>query len=260
MNDSVVRGVYHELKNIFSPPRDFLNILVINGAISFVFFFESYRRGTFNPKLLPIAAATIMLWTLADASITNHLLYNKPKTIALYKQQASLKRFLLIKNITMALISIPMTLIFGLLLVAITNKWSEMIYGTIVAVVLIWGWFGICNAMSAQLPFEMLKLNKYLKNHRIWLKYGILYGLPWVLLPIYAVIISTPFILLGWTRATTSTDEKVLSWLLLLGFSLTIWLLGFRIADKALKRPDSRLLQMISPKRGRRPTKLAAEN
>ncbi len=261
MNDSIVSEVFHELKNIFAPPRDFLNILVINGAISFVFFFVSYRRGTFDPKLLPIAAATIMLWTLADASITNHLLYYKPKTVALYKQQVNLKRFLLVKNLTMVIVSIPMTVVFGLLLVAITNKWSEMIYGTIVAIALIWGWLGISNALSTRLPFEMLKLNKYLKNRRVWLRYGILYGLPWILLPIYAVIISLPFILLGWTKATTGNQEKFLSWLLLLSFSVCIWLMSFRIANKAIKRPDSKLVRMISPKRrGRRPTKLVTEN
>lgn len=242
---SIVHTVGSELKDLFMPPRQLLNVLIMNGAISFFFFFISYRRGTFNSQLLPIAAATILLWTLADVSLTNHLLFDKQKTVTILKARGNLKQLLLAKNLALAIISIPFTIIFGLILVAITGKWSEITYGTIIAMTLIWGWLGISNAMSTEFPFEMLKLKKFLHSRHVWIRYSFLYGLPWILLPIYAFIISLPLILIGWTKNNTAQDHKIIALLLLLTMSIAIWHIGYRIADRAIKRSNSRIHKLI---------------
>lgn len=242
---SLSNGVNTELHWFFLPPRQFLQTLVINGSISLLFFLFSYYLGSYNSNLLPVAAATILLWTLADASITNQLVFDRKKAAKELKNVGTIKRLLLIKNLAIVILSIPLTLIFGLILVAIVGKWSEMLYGAVIAFTLIWGWLGISNALSAMLPFELHDLKEFLGNRHIWLRYSFLYGLPWVLLPIYAVVMSLPFILLGWTGVKASHNHRFLAVVLLFAASLLIWQIGLALAERYTLHPESRIKKII---------------
>ncbi len=242
---SISDGIMTELRWYFEPPRQFLQTLAINGVISLLFFLFSYYVGSYNSKLLPVAAATILLWTLADASITNQLVFDRAKVVKEFKEVGTLKRLLIVKNFTIVILSIPLTLLFGLILVAIVGKWSEILYGGVIAFTLIWGWLGISNALSVILPFELLDLRSFLGNRRIWLRYGVLYGLPWVLLPIYAVVMGLPFILLGWTSAGAEHNHRVLALILLLAASALIWLIGLILANRYTLHSESRIKKLI---------------
>jgi hypothetical protein len=205
----------------------------------------SYLLGTYNSKLIPIAAATILLWALADSSLTNQLLYNKSQNLAEIKKYGTLKRLLLVKNLSIVVISIPLTIVFGLILVIVTGSWNEIIYGVVMALVLIWGWLGISNALSVYLPFELMSLKQYLKNKNNWLRYGILYCMPWVILPIYALIMLTPFYLLGWTKADAARDHRIIAMSILIILSILIWLAGLNLAQKYSNKPNNRLKKLI---------------
>lgn len=41
-------------------------------------------------------------------------------------------------------------------------------------------------------------LKEFLRNRHTWMCYGLLYALPWILLPVNAIFISLPFIILVW--------------------------------------------------------------
>jgi len=237
--------VKYELRRYFSKPRTTLNGLVINSIISVVFFLVSYWLGAYSQKLVPIAAATILLWALADASLTNQLLFNRKDTQNALKKQGSLKRLLLVKNLAIAVLSIPLTIAFGLMLVLIVGKWSELLYGAIMTFALIWGWLGISNAMSVYLPFELLSLKQYLGNKHVWIRYGFVYCLPWIILPIYAVIMTLPILMLGWTKAEAAQDHRVIGILVILALSLIIWFGGLLIADKYSRKTNSKIKQHL---------------
>lgn len=242
---SLIKDIYLELGSYFRPPRKMLNNLVLNGFVSVLFFLGSYMLGSYNPALLPIAAATILLWTLADASISNQLVFDKTQANIFLTKHGSLAYYLLVKNLSIVVLSLPLTIVYGLVLVAIIGSWHELLYGMIAALTLVWGWLGISNAVSVILPFELVDIKTYVKNKDIWIPYGVLYVLPWVLLPVYALVMGLPFVLLGWTRADASMNHRVVSVIVLLSTSIFIWLLGLFLANKYTQKPTSRLKKLL---------------
>ena len=243
--NSIFNDVKNDLFGYFKPPRKMLSTIVINGVVSVLFFLGSYYLGSYSPSLLPIAAATILLWTLADASISNQLVFDKNQAAKSLKTHGSLWRYFMVKNLAIVIISIPLTIIYGLVLVAIIGSWNELLYGALAASLLVWGWLGICNAISVILPFEIVDIKTYAKSKRIWLPYGILYGLPWVLLPAYSLIMGLPFVLMGWTRADAETNHRLASIFTIFALSIAIWLIGLRLANKYSKKPNRRLNNLL---------------
>ena len=234
-----------ELASYMQPPRTMINSLFINSLISIAFFLSSYLLGTYNPALLPIAAATILLWTLADTSVCNQFLFDKHKSAMSLKQYGSLKRYLLVKNLSVVALTLPMTLLYGLFLVMIVGKWHELFYGVIAALTLIWGWLGISNALSASLPYEILDIKTYAKSKHRWIGYGLLYSLPWILLPFYAILVALPFMALGWTKADASLEHRAISLAVLFITSIGIWILGLHIASKQTAHPSSKVAKLL---------------
>ena len=242
---SLVYEIRKELSRDFLPPRTFLNTLVLNSVISFIFFLVSYLIGSYNEELLRIAATTVLLWTLADSSLTNQLIFDKPRTKSELKNNGTLKRLFLSKNLTVAILSIPITIAYGLLLVTITGKWSDIIYGVIMAFILIWGWLGVSNMMSVILPFQQINIKNNRHNKKVLIKYGFLYVLPWFLLPVYVAILSLPFILLGWTRADATNNHRLTTLLILFIGSILIWIFGLIFADRYTKKPNTRIKNLL---------------
>jgi len=245
---SLLVAIKKELLLFFVPPRQFLNTIAINSVVSLLFFLVSYYLGMYNPQLLPVAAATILLWTLADSSITNQLIFDKKSTVNAMKKDGTLKRLLMAKNLTVVILSIPLTLVYGLILVVIVGKWDVIIYGVIMAFTLIWGWLGVCNALSVLLPFKVINFKKIFGNRHMWLRYSILYGLPWLMLPVYAIVMSLPFILVGWTRADAAISHRLIAVMILFLSSMLIWQIGLLLADRYARRPHSRIKKVILEK------------
>jgi hypothetical protein len=243
-NGSLINNLGVELRSVIIPPHLLLNTLIINSAISFLFFLGSLLLNLYDEQLLPVAAATILLWGLADSSFTNQLLFNKDQSIKEIKKYGSLERFLVIKNLLVIVLSVPVTIFYGLILVGITGKWTEILYGVALAFILIWGWLGISNAMSVSLPFDKKTIKNIVKN-KLWFKYATYYVLPWILLPVYILILSIPFILLGWTRSDAANNHKLLTLIILFSCSLLIWVCGFIFVVKAATKKSSRLNKLL---------------
>ena len=244
-NKSLISDVIVELRVYATPPRTMMSSLVVNSFISALFFLGSYWLGSYNAAFLPIASATILLWTLADASVCNQLMFDRVRARAALEKEGTLQRFLLVKNIAVAVLAIPLTVLYGLLIVAMVGNWSAILYGVVAAMTLIWGWLGISNALSAYLPFDVLSIKGYVQNRSIWISYGFLYGLPWIVLPAYALLMGLPFTLLGWTKATAAADHRFLALFIMLLCSVVIWILGLRVANSYTTRPNNRLKKFL---------------
>jgi len=243
--DSLYRDIATELRSINTKPRELLSALVINGFISFLFFLSSYYLGTYNSNILPVAAATILLWTLADLSLTNQLIFDRASAQAELKKNHTLKRLLLVKNLAIVVLVIPITLIFGLILMVVIGRRSDLLYSLLMVLALVWGWLGISNALSALLPFEILSMKRFLGDRHEWIRYSVLYGLPWLLLPVYAIVVLLPFLLLGWTSTQDARAHQLISLAMMLGISLLFWWGGLMIADKYTAKPDARVKKLL---------------
>lgn len=231
----------------FTPPRVVIVALIFNSLISIGFFLWSYNFGTYNEKFLPIAAATILLWALADVFLTNQLVYDKERTAQALKQKQSLRHLLLIKNITILMLALPLTILFGTMLAIMLHKANEILYGTIMTYILIWGWLGISNALSVLMPFippSQQSDRRYTPKDRITI--GALYSLPWVLLPAYAVLLALPFVLFGWLQPSAGSAHIMIAMLVLLSMSISIWLAGLSIAGRIATKSNSRISKLIA--------------
>lgn len=242
----LIHDVATEVRSYFKPPHTMLNSLFINSLISLAFFLGSYWLGTYNEAFLPIAAATILLWTLADTSVCNQFLFDKAGALRSIQRTGSLRDYLLVKNMSVVVLTLPMSILYGLLLVVIIGKWNELLYGVVASFTLVWGWLGISNALSAHLPYEIMDLKSYMKQRQSWIRYGFVYVLPWMLLPVYAVIMALPFILLGWTTAEASLNHRIVSLSILFALSLTIWWIGLRVADRYTTHNKSKVKRMLA--------------
>ncbi len=224
--------VKQELAWLMRPPRQQLNSIITNGFVSLVFFVGSLMLGTNNPNVLPIAATVVLLWTLADASLTNQFMYDKKRSAEQVKTKQKLKQVLIVRNITIVIVCIPLSLIFGLLMVAIVGKWSELIFGLIASLALVWGWLGICNVMSVYWPFNHMETKLVLKRQPGWIKFIILYCLPWIILPCYALLILLPLKLFDLIADKPHISKSAMTVAIVLIISIIIWLIGLNIAEK----------------------------
>ena len=225
-------GVRKELAWLIRPPRQQLNSISVNGFVSLGFFVGSLALGTNNPHVLPIAATVILLWTLADASLTNQFMYDKRRTAAQVNSKIKLKQVLIVRNVTIAILCIPLSILFGLLMVAIVGKWSELIFGLIMSLALVWGWLGICNVMSVYWPFEHMETKLVIKRQPGWLKFVILYCLPWVILPCYALLILLPLKLADLIADKPHISKSAITVVIVLIISIIIWQIGLSLAEK----------------------------
>lgn len=233
---SYINEVKEELKSYLDPPRTKLNSLIVNAFISLGFFLISLALGSVNSKVLPIAATVILLWTLADASITNQFTYDKDRIGKLLKKHNDLKQVLIIRNLAIVVLSIPLSIIFGLLMVAIIGKWSELLYGLVMALALVWGWLGISNVLSIYLPFDHLQTKQIIKREKGWFRYSFLYVLPWIILPFYSLVILIPLKLLNIITGYISFSHILSSSIIVLFSSLIIWYIGLNISANASHR------------------------
>jgi len=240
-----VSEIKHELAWIFKKPHTQLNSILVNAVISLGFFVFSLVLGTTNPKVLPFAAAVVLLWTIADASITNQFMYDKKRSKDLLKNSDSLYRPLIIRNVTVVILTIPLCIIFGLLMVAILGKWSELIYGLALALSLVWGWLGISNFLSVYFPFEQLNTKQVIKRDDGWKRYVILYVMPWLILPVYVLIIILFLKLVHVITGNLASSHIILSSLVVLGISLVIWVVGLLLANKSSERKNKLLVNYL---------------
>ena len=105
-------GYYPEIKKeialFFKAPHTQLNSIMVNAVISLSFFLISLFLGTTNPKVLPFAAAIVLLWTVADASITNQFMFDKKRSYELFKHRHDITHILIIRNLVVVILIIPL--------------------------------------------------------------------------------------------------------------------------------------------------------
>jgi hypothetical protein len=238
--------VWRELRGVFARPHPFAWKLLGNGVVSLAFFMVSLALGTNNPTLLPLAATIMLLWTFADATLTNQLILGDNRSAFSEERYGNLRRFWLVKNLAAVILSVPLCVLFGLIMVAIVGEWSELTYGLLMAVAMIWGWLGIGNALSVVLPFRWLATRAVLHRRNGWLRYAVLYALPWVLLPVYGLVLELPFVLAKWATGAASVSHRFAAFAVVLAISVAIWLLGLRVAVSATRRPQASVWSLLS--------------
>jgi len=245
-SDNLLHDVAVELRNQFRPPYTLVINTSVSGAISLALFLGSLALGSINDKLLPFAATVILLWTLSDVFLTNQLVYDRERVIRRLEEGRNVEHLMRVKNITVAIMSIPLCIIFGLVMVAVLGKWSELINGLLLAIALIWGWLGVSNIVAVQLPFKLLPFSEVRHERRTFIRYTLLYCLPWLLLPIYDAILILPLILLHWITGATVSAHMALALVLVAIVSLTIWQIGVRYASRHVTEPTSKIRRLLS--------------
>lgn len=240
------QAVKIELRGIFKPPLTFLSVLFVNSLVSWGLFLISLHSGTNTEKLLPFAAATVLLWTFADTSLTNQLVINHNRPGFSTDKHGNLRRFFLIKNLTIATLAIPICLLYGLLMVLVIGKWSELILGVAMTLVLIWGWLGISNILSVMLPFEPRPINSLLHRGKGRIRYIVLYLSPWFMLPIYAYILALPFLLGHWATGNAKATHRLAAVLLLFLMSLIIWRVGLRVVSRYSNKSSAKIWTFLA--------------
>lgn len=236
----MLQEIQSEISLFFKPPHPQLNNILLNAVISFLFFIGSMVIGSVNQKAIPFAATIILLWTLADASLTNQFMFDIHRTRNL-KNGHDVRHTLIVRNLAVVVLSIPMCLVFGLVMAVIVGKWSEIVYGLVMALALVWGWMGVTNIMSAYFPFNNLEFKQVLKRVNGWFGFSLLYALPWLLLPLYALIILLPLRLVGLLIDAPPISHMALAGFIVLAISFSLWLLSLRLAGRGYPRIERKV-------------------
>jgi hypothetical protein len=235
-----------ELDWVFAKPRTLLIGVFLSAVLSFGFFCLSLAIGTYSELTLPFAAAIIILWTFSDVTLTNQLMFDKNRSLEAVNSNADFRHILFIKNVAVVILSIPLCLVFGFILAIIVGRWSELLYGLVMSLALLWGWLGVGNVLSVLLPFEPKEIKELLVHKKHWLRYGFYYGFPWIILPGYTTMLAIPLVLMHWFTGNALFAHKVLSFITLLTISIIIWQIGLSIAYRFTKNPKSKIQSLLS--------------
>jgi hypothetical protein len=245
MNQALWRQVVAELRWSFTPPWIWLTGVALNLALSLVWLAAEPLNLRPHTDLAIVVGSYFAVFILADVTTTNVLGADAQRVRQSMVNQVSLRRILLLKNLTLLIIVGLPTLIVTAIL-TVTSEADHRVIVTLPGVAFpIMTWLGVGNIVSVALPVAVIPIRerweqrRQLRSTARWLTHLVLpYALylavdPVSSLPRFLISNLTPF--LPRTEATRGAA------LCLTG--LTLWGVGTAVALAVARLRDIRLDQ-----------------
>lgn len=227
----LVRDVADELRWIFTARKGWLIGIAGNLATAYVYLaITQPDRRNFGDIRSANLGVAIMLWTLADVVNTNQLGSDSDRARHSLERGDSVARILAIKNLSLAVMFIPLAFLISILHRIVVNRWGLLPHTLVQDVGVVFLWLGVGAVFSVLLPYRPISIRARLKARKTWPRYALCQAAPYAGLVIVGIL-HTPYLLIYGFRSLGPIEPNYIKYALVyLGLAFGYWAVGVGLA------------------------------
>lgn len=201
-----------------------------------------YRSAANLPnRSLSYLGASLAAWILADAITTNQFGAEADRVAATVKGRVGFGRVLLVKNASLAVLLLALTLPISIAATAWTGRWSQLGYAALVDLHVVLVWIGLGNIVSVLLPYRPIRLKERWRLPRTWIRWVICLLIPYALYLIIGWLSIPVRVMAHGTRSTHPAQYAILS----AAWGVGYWIIGTLLAERLAHGRKARLVRAL---------------
>jgi hypothetical protein len=246
MNKLNVELLKEELSQSLSKPfRLPLNLAIAAiGTLAFIFagiFINTFHRG------LPYISANIFIWTLATFN-ASQLGSDSNNVLAYLKNKSSIRQLFLIKNISLLILALPIDILLIVLACSVLNDWSNFVQSIVVGLCAVLICLGLGNIVSTLWVYKPQSILKIRHNRLQIYEYSVFLTLAYSSATISLLIAAIPAEIIIHTINYRIFPGSIIALLIMLVWTVTIWLITLRISTNITKKYHDRFIGRLNGK------------
>jgi hypothetical protein len=224
--------VVDELRWAFTGRRGWLLSMAGNLALALVVVgYSSYDPRAAGDIKIAYVGIAVVLYVLADTVNTNQLGADSDRVLASLERSDSVRRILTIKNLSLAVLLVPLALLVSIVVRVLVGRWRLVTHTAMYDIGAVFLWLGLGNVVSVLLPYRPIPLRARLKARRTWKRWAVRQAVPYVLYYLGpTLLVMLPFVAASYFRAFGPL-RGVAYPLLFLANGLAVWILGLWFAS-----------------------------
>jgi hypothetical protein len=211
-------------------------------ALVFVGFqrYDPHRSGDLRIANIGIA---VVLYFLADVVNTNQLGSDRDRVLASLGDGDTVRRILIIKNLSLAVLLVPLALLVSLLVRILVGRWRVILHPVLTDVGAVFLWLGVGSVISVLLPYRPIAIRARVKQRRTWPRWGFCQAVPYAAYFVLVPLLHLPYAAVYHYRLLGSyVPHYVVYSLVYLAIGAVYWGIGLALADRYAKRRLPRLM------------------
>ena len=184
--------VKDELHWTFSGRKGWLLGMLFNLLVAIVVIgYQRYDPHVSGDIKIANIGIAVVVYVLAGTLATNQLGADAERVINSVERGDRVSRILAIKNVSLAVMLIPVALLVSVVVRILVDRWRLMPNTALYDIAGVFVWLGLGNLISVMLPYRPISLRARLKARWTWLRWGLRQAVPYVLYYLGAPLLLT---------------------------------------------------------------------
>lgn len=181
----IFEEVAHDLRSSLRGRPGWIAGISVNVVLA-VCYLAYHRSATnFPDRGLVYIGAAIAAWCLADTLTTNQIGPEGQRASAALDGGVGIGRILLLKNLSLLVVLLMITLPISIAATAWAGQWSQLQDGVLVDLHVVLTWIALGNVVSVLLPYRPIPLKQRWRLRRSWSRWLVAIGMPY---PLYLIV------------------------------------------------------------------------
>jgi hypothetical protein len=233
-----------ELRWMLSARKGWLIGILGNLAIALIYVgFTHYDPHRAGDVRIANVGVIVVVWTLSDVVNTNQLGSDGDRVVASIEDGDSVARILAIKNLSLALLLVPLALLISVVLRLLVGRWHLFPHTALTDVGAVFLWLGVGSVISVLLPYRPISLRARLRARSSWRRWALCQAAPYVAVGIVVPLLHLPYFALYHFHPLGAYSHYFIYYsLIYLAIALGVWLVGLWLASRYARAARSRLI------------------
>jgi hypothetical protein len=202
--------------------------------------YDPHRSGDIRIANIGIA---IVLYFLADVVNTNQLGSDRDRVIASLDDGDTVRRILIIKNLSLAVMLVPLALFVSLLVRILVGRWHTILHPVFTDIGAVFLWLGVGSVISVLLPYRPIAIRQRVKLRRTWPRWALCQAVPYGAYLVLVPLMHLPYAAIFHYRLLGEYyPNYVLYSIVYLAIGLAYWVIGLALAERYARRKLPRLM------------------
>jgi hypothetical protein len=236
-------AVRAEFARAFHAPYEAPLTVVINALLVTGVWFLLPTSSPFRVHSAWVFPMVLASWMYSDVPATNVLAPDARRSIAALDDPLMLRRLLLAKNVVLWVLIAPLCSVIALALGISQHHEGVTLFTIVWVAIVLLGALGLAGLVGVVVPYHPIPLRQRWEHRRplkrMLVRWGVLIVLPYSLVPLLTVVISTPTLLLWYLESHPNSFANIPEAVFFLGVltgsvtALVAWSFGHRMCARS---------------------------